>query len=65
MQKEKERSSKEKAAENYAQNKKAIKEESKNWYKNSSREEKSKLKSIKRKDINNWLNTKKEVLQNK
>ena len=65
LQKEKERSSKEKAAEYYAQNKKAIKEESKNWYKNLSREEKTKLKSIKRKDINNGLNTKKEVLQNK
>ena len=31
LQKEKERSSKEKAAEYYAQNKKALKEKSKNW----------------------------------
>ena len=39
MQKAKERHSKEKAAEYYAQNKEAIKEKSKNRYKNLSQEE--------------------------
>ena len=50
LQKAKERYSKEKAAEYYLQNKEAIKEKSKNWYKNLSKEEKDK---IKEKDISN------------
>ena len=51
-QKAKERYSKEKAAEYYLKNKEVVKE-SKNHYKNLSEEEKTKLKSIKRKDIKN------------
>ena len=57
LQKVKERYSKEKAAEYYAQHKEAIKERPKNRYKNLSQEKKGK---IKRKDINNWLNAKKK-----
>ena len=57
LQKVKERYSKEKAAEYYAQHKEAIKEKSKNRYKNLSQEKKGK---IKRKDVNNWLNAKKK-----
>ena len=53
LQKAKERYSKEKAAEYYMQNKEVIKEKSRNRYKNLSEEEKTKLKSIKRKDIKN------------
>ena len=44
LQKAKERYSKEKAAEYYLQNKEAIKEKSKNWYKNLSEKEKGKIK---------------------
>ena len=44
LEKAKERYSKEKAAEHYLQNKEAIKEKSKNWYKNLSKEEKDKIK---------------------
>ena len=53
LQKAKERYSKEKTAEYYLQNKEVIKEKSRNRYKNLSEEEKTKLKSIKRKDIKN------------
>ena len=53
LQKTKERYSKEKAAAYYKQNKEVIKEKSRNRYKNLSEEEKTKLKSIKRKDIKN------------
>ena len=58
LQKAKERYSKEEAAEYYVQNKEAIKEKSKNRCKNLLK--KTKLKRIKGKDINNWLNTKKK-----
>ena len=44
LQKAKERYSKEKAAEYYLKNKEAIKEESKNWFKKLSKEEKGKIK---------------------
>ena len=44
MQKAKERYSKEKAAEYYAQNKEAIKEKSRERYKNLSQEQKDKIK---------------------
>ena len=44
LQKAKERYSKEKAAQCYLQNKETLKEESKNWHKNLSEEEKDKLK---------------------
>ena len=53
LQKAKERYSKEKAAEYYKQNKKVIKEKSRNCYKNLSEEEKPKLNSIKRRGIKN------------
>ena len=53
LKKAKERYSKEKAAEYYLQNKEVIKEKSRNRYKNMSEEEKTKLKSIKRKDTKN------------
>ena len=49
LQKAKENYSKEKAAEYYLQNKEAIKEKSKNWYKNLSREEKDKIKEYQKK----------------
>ena len=53
LQKTKERYSKEKAAAYYKQNKEVIKEKSRNRYKNLSEEEKTKLKSIKRRGIKN------------
>ena len=53
LQKAKERYSKGKAAEYYKQNKEVIKEKSRNRYKNLSEENKTKLKSIKRKYIKN------------
>ena len=49
MQKAKEKYSEEKAAEYYAQNKEAIKETSRQRYKNLSREEKDKIKEYRRK----------------
>ena len=48
LQKAKERYSKEKAAEYYKQNKKVIKEKSRNRHKNLSEEEKNKIMSIKK-----------------
>ena len=51
LQKAKERYSKEKAADYYQQNKEVIKGKSRNRYKNMSEEEKTKLKSIKRRGI--------------
>ena len=60
MQKAKERYSKGKAAEYYKQNKELIKEKWRNRYKNLSEEEKSELKSIKRRGIKNWFNIKKK-----
>ena len=51
LQKVKESHSKEKAAEYYLQNKEAIKEKSKNQYKNLSEAEKDKIKEYQRKKI--------------
>ena len=51
MQKAKGKYSKEKAAECYAQNKEAIKEKSRERYKNLSQEEKDKIKEYQRKKI--------------
>ena len=66
LQKAKERYSKEKAAEYYLQNKEAIKEKSKNWYKNLSKDDKDKIKEYKKKKKNQQLiQYKKEALQNK
>ena len=58
LQKAKEKYSKEKVAEYYSQNKEAIKEKSRNWYKNLSKtcqkKKKTRLKSTKKtKDISN------------
>ena len=65
LQKAKERYSKEKAAEYYLKNKEAIKEKSKNWYKNLSKEEKDKIKEYQRKRYQQLIQYKKEALQNK
>ena len=59
LQKAKEKYSKEKAAEYYAQNKEAIKEKSRECYKKLSQEEKDKIKEYQRKNIKNWFNIKK------
>ena len=63
LQKAKERYSKEKAAEYYSQNKEAIKEKSKNWYKNLSKEEKDKIKEYQGKRYQQLIQYKKETLQ--
>ena len=60
LQKPKEKYSKEKAAQYYAQNKEAIKEKSRERYKNLSQEEKDKIKEYQRKNIKNWFNIKKK-----
>ena len=65
LQKPKERYSKEKAAECYLQNKEAIKEKSKNWHKNLSKEEKGKIKEYQRNRYQQLIQYKKEALQNK
>ena len=57
MQKTKEKYSKEKAAEYYKQNKEAMKEKSKERYKNLSQEDK--IKEYQKKNIKNWFNIKK------
>ena len=53
LQKAQESYSEEKTAEYYLKDKEAIKEKSKNRYKNLSKEEKTRLKSTKGKDISN------------
>ena len=58
MQKAKERYSKEKAAQYYAQNKEAIKEKSGAHYKNLLQEEKDTIKEYQRKSIKNWFSLK-------
>ena len=60
LQKAKEKYSKEKAAEHYAQNQEAIKEKSRECYKNLSQEKKTRWKSIKEKSIKNWFSIKKK-----
>ena len=60
LQKAKEKYFKEKAAEYYVQNKEAIKEKSRERYKNLSQDKKTILKTIKEKNIKNWFNTKKK-----
>ena len=59
LQKAKEKYSKEKATEYYAQSKEAIKEKSRERYKTLSQEKKTRLKSIKEKNIKNWFSIKK------
>ena len=58
LQKAKARYSKEKAAEYYFKNKDAIKEKSKEQFKNLSQEEKDKIKEYRRKGIKNWFSIK-------
>ena len=65
LQKAKERYSKEKTAAYYLQHKEAIKEKSKNGYKNLSKEEKDKIKEYQRKRYQQLIQYKKETLQNK
>ena len=62
FQKAKEKYSKEKAAQYYAQNKEVIKEKSREHYKNFSQEEKHKIKEYQRKEkvIKNWFSIKKK-----
>ena len=60
LQKVKERYSKEKVAEYYAQTKEAIKEKSRERYKNMSQEEKDKIKEYQKKYIKNWFSIKKK-----
>ena len=63
MQKAEDRYSKEKAAENYLKNKEAMKELSKNRYKNLSKEEKDKIKKYQREWYQLLIQYKNEVLQ--
>ena len=65
LQKAKGRYSKEKAAEYYAQNKGAIKEKSRECYKNLSQEKKGKIKEYQRKKYQELIQYKKEALKNK
>ena len=60
LRKAKERYSKEKAAEHYLKNKEAIKEKSRECYKNLSQEYKDKIKEYQRKSIKNWFSIKKK-----
>ena len=63
LQKAKERYSKEKAAEYYVENKEAIKEKSKNGYKDFPEEEKNKIKEYQRRRHQQLIQYKKEVLK--
>ena len=65
LQKAKERYSEEKAAEYYLQNKEAIKEKSREHYKNLSQEEKDKIKEYQKKRYQELVQYKKEALKNK
>ena len=65
MQKAKEKYPKEKAAEYHKQNKEAIKEKSRQCYKNLSQEEKDKIKEYQRNKYQELFQYKKEALKNK
>ena len=65
MQKAKERYSTEEAAEYFAQNKEAIKEKSRERYKNLPQHEKDKIKEYQRKKYQELVQYKKEALKNK
>ena len=65
LQKPKERYSKEKATEYYLKNKEAIKEKSKNRYRNLSKEEKDKIKEYQIKKYQELLQYEEEALKNK
>ena len=64
LQKAKERQYKEKSAKYYLKNREAIKEKSKNRYKNLPEEEKDNIKEYQRKRYKQLIQYKKEVLQN-
>ena len=65
LQKSKEKYSKEKAAEYYAQSKEAIKEKCRQRYKILSQEKKEKIKEYQRKKYQELVQYKKEALKNK
>ena len=65
LQKAKEKYSKEKAAEYYTQNKEAIKEKSRECYKNLSQEERDRIKVYQRKRYKKLVQYKKEASKNK
>ena len=65
LQKAKENYSKEKVAEYYKQNKEAIKEKSRECYKNMSQEEKDKIKEYRKKKYQELVQYKKDALKNK
>ena len=65
LQKAKGKYSKEKAAEYYAQNKEAIKEKSRERYKNLSQEEKDKIKECQRKKYQQLVQCKKGSIKSK
>ena len=65
LQKAKERYSEEKADQYYLKNKEVKKEKARNHYRNLSEEEKSKIKSIKKKKYQELIQYKKEALKNK
>ena len=65
LQKVKEKYSKEKAAQYYLKNKEAIKEKSREPYKNLPQEEKGKIKEYQRKRYQKLVQYKKEALKNK
>ena len=65
LQKAKEKYSKEKAAEYYAQNKEAIKEKSREPCKNLSQKEKDKISEYQRKKYQELVQYEKEALKNK
>ena len=65
LRKVKERYSKEKAAEYYAQNKEATIEKSRKRYKNLPQEQKDKIKDYQRKKHQELVHYKKEALKNK
>ena len=65
LQKAKERYSEEKTAKYYLENKEVIKENSRDWYKSLSKEEKDNIKEYQRKIYQQLIQYKKEALQNK
>ena len=65
LQKAKENFSKEKAAEYYEQNKEAIKEKTKECYKNLSQEEKNKIREYQKMKYQELVQYKKEALKHK
>ena len=65
LQETKENYSKEKALEYYLKKKEAIKEKSKNWYKNLSKEENDKIIKYQKERYQQLIQYKKEALQSK